>query len=163
MLQDPKEIVKIWTEELTKASTEIVSSALRGEDIEKTPIAVTILIPDPLLKGIIAASKKTGTDPDEILSRMASQGFQKSIDEKLMMGRQVVTPPQTGTGLNPAEAGGEMFDQLKGLGVDMSGLQGKMGQLGELMNMLNGMKEQMDNAADQIGLDVSKGEDTKNT
>jgi hypothetical protein len=149
--------VKIWTEELTKASTEIVQAKLQNKVIEEVPIEVTIQLPAPMLRAIITASEKTGSDPDEIMSEMASQGFKASVDSQLTSGKSsVVTELKQSKESIP-----DIFGQLKGLGLDMSGLESKMGEFNNLMSMLNGMKEQMENVSTKLG-NESSGENTKN-
>jgi hypothetical protein len=163
MLQDPKVVVSIWTDALTKATTRMVSASLMGRELERVPVQVTIEIPEPLHDAIVEASEATGTDPKAILAKMASEGFQKSIDEKLMLGRTPVQPIDTGTSnincnaANPSQ----MFSQLKAAGLDMGQLDGKMGKLNEMMEMLNNMKEYMDHAADTFGINEPEGKGPK--
>ena len=136
MLKDPKKVAKIWSEELAKASTEIVSHALRGEELETTTVDVSIVIPTSLVQAILVACEKTGADPEDVISQMASEGLETSIKERISVGKKtdVKIPSNTEDALS----------QLKGLGLDMSGLEGKMGDLNDLMKKITQMKDLFD-------------------
>jgi len=147
MLQDPKDIVNVWMQELTKASTVIIQAKLKGEVVEEMSVNVTISIAKPLLQAIANASEATGTDPDDILSEMASQGFQSSLNSQM---HPIPAPGEPKVASQEATDPMAAMAQLKGLGLDMSGIEGKMSEFTNMVGMLTQMKEKILNVESQF-------------
>ena len=160
MQLDLQQLIQIWADELEKASTRIVTASLMNTSVEMAEVDITIKVPEPLYEAITEAAEKTGMDPDLIIEKMASEGLQHSLDEKLH-GNRATTPMEQQPAAPKAGDPMQLLQQLKGIGLDTTGLEGQVGKFNELMAMLTNMKEMMENAAEQVN--VNQGQDTADT
>jgi len=137
----------------------MVSASLMGTEVEKTEVEVTIQVPDPLYEAITEAAEKTGMDSDLIFQKMASEGFQHSLDEKLLAGK--VTTELENSPVQRNRDPQQLLQQLKEAGWDTQGMEGKLGEFKDLMAKLANVKDMMEHAADRINLD--EGQDTEDS
>jgi hypothetical protein len=141
---DPKKAVEVWTKNLLEAGQKLIASTLAGQPPKNYEWAVKLSIPEPLALAIISSCQELGQDPLTVVSQMASEGFQRSINQYLTPRQQSPTK----------KAQKDVLEELDALGIDTSSIMSQMSELKNVLGQMKGMEEVIEDVGRQLGTDT---------